>query len=110
MRVNKGQYTTPQLRRLAASCHDVFPVFGRPEGLTVVYAPRTKYDPKPWASHNGTGFRYAAYELTAEPQHTPEVTDGEWLTQRHLLEDHGGIDLAFAALLGVYEPPAGVAA
>lgn len=106
MKVNKGQYTTPQLRGL--ECHNIFPVFGRPVGLTVVYAPRTKYDPKPWASHNGTGYRYAAYELTATAQHKPGVTDAEWLDQRHLLEDHGNLDTAFAALAA--DTPRAVAA
>lgn len=85
---HKAQYTTPQLRKLKAKCHDIVPVWGRYEGMPPAeYLPRSKYDPKPWAVNGRDGFRYSAYELTAQPQHQPEVTDAQWVEQRHMVED-----------------------
>lgn len=80
----KGQYTTPQLKKLALKGHDVIPVFGRPlEMVTLRHAPRTKYDPKPWV-WGKDGLRFSAWELTAE-KHT--ATSGELAELRHEIED-----------------------
>lgn len=80
---------TKKLLALKAKCHTVVPVFGgrhdsNGKVVPVRYAPRTKYDPMPWFD----GFFYwRSSELTAEPQHTPDVTDAQWVEQRHLVED-----------------------
>ncbi|QJD53981.1 hypothetical protein SEA_GALACTICA_33 [Streptomyces phage Galactica] len=83
---HKGQYTTPQLKRLKAKGHDVFPVFGRPQGMTSLrHSPRSKFDPKPWVwGSHADGLRYSAWELTTEPH---KATPGELADQRHEVED-----------------------
>lgn len=83
---HKTQHTTPQLRSLQAKGHDVFPVFGRPVGMTNLrHSPRTKFDPKPWVwGNHADGLRYSAYELTTE-QH--KATTAELVDLRHQLED-----------------------
>ncbi len=81
---HKGQYTTPQLKKLALQGHDVIPVFGRPvEMVTLRHAPRTKFDPKPWV-WGKDGIRFSAWELTTE-KHT--ATPAELLDLRHQVED-----------------------
>lgn len=81
---HKGQYTIPQLKRLALQGYDVIPVFGRPqEMVTLRHAPRNKFDPKPWVWGND-GVRFSTWELTAEP-HKP--TTGELADLRHQVED-----------------------
>lgn len=81
---HKGQYTTPQLRKLARQGYDVFPVFGRPvEMVTLRYLPRTKFDPKPWV-WGKDGLRYSAWELTTK-KHV--ATSGELAELRHEVED-----------------------
>ena len=105
---HNAQYTTPQLRDLKAKCHDIVPVWGRYEGMPPAeYLPRSKHDPKPWAVNGRDGFRYSAYELTATPQHKPEVTDAAWVEQRHMIEDTSAFVRANLACAGV---PQGVAA
>lgn len=94
---HKAQHTTPQLRKLQAKGHDVFPVFGRPlDMVTLRYAPRTKFDPRPWVW--GTdGIRFSAYELTTEP-HT--ATPGELADLRHQIEDVHEFPLRFIGCTG----------
>jgi len=60
----KGQYTTPQLKKLLAEGETLKPVFGAPLGLNVIeHAPRHKFDPQPWTD----GFyRWSGWELETE--------------------------------------------
>lgn len=102
---HRGQYTTPQLKRLALQGNDVIPVFGRPlEMVTLRHAPRTKYDPKPWVWGNGDGLRFSAWELTAE-KHV--ATSGELAELRHEIEDTPDFVRTFLPCAGARE---GVAA
>jgi hypothetical protein len=102
---HKGQYTTPQLKRLALQGNDVIPVFGRPvEMVTLRHRPRTKFDPKPWVW--GTdGLRYSAWELTVEPH---KATEGELAELRHEVEDT--TDFIRANMACAVGAPQGVAA
>jgi hypothetical protein len=95
---HKGQYTTPQLKKLALQGHDVIPVFGRPlDMVTLRHAPRTKFDPKPWV-WGKDGLRYSAWELTTE-KHV--ATSGELAELRHEVEDTTAFVLANLACAGV---------
>lgn len=99
---HKRQYSNKQLRALKSKCHNVIPVFGRPVELeTLDYRPRTKFDPKPWVWGPGDGLRYSAFELTVEPQHAPDVSDGAWIDQRHELEDTDEFVRQFLPCAGV---------
>jgi hypothetical protein len=60
----------------------------------VWYSPRHKFDSQPWT--DGT-YRYHGLELTATPQHAPEVTDDQWVEQRHYV-DLDGSDAAFTRM------------
>lgn len=100
---HRGQYTTPKLVKLQRQGHNVFPVFGRPVGMVNLrHSPRTKFDPKPWVwgSHED-GLRYSAWELTSEHQHAPEVTDGQWADQKHMIEDTNAFAHNMAHAAGV---------
>jgi len=89
------QYSNKQLRALKLKGHDIHPVFGRPvELVTLDYRPRTKFDPKPWV-WGADGIRFSAWELTATP-HVP--SRAELADQRHVLEDHSPLDVAFSHL------------
>lgn len=82
---HKAEYTNLQLRKGIKTGKVAFPVFGRPVGQKpVTYQPRTNFDPKPWSDGF---FRYFGWELTLESPHAPEVTDGQWADQKHMVED-----------------------
>lgn len=82
---HKAQFTTPQLVKQQLGGMDVFPVFGRYMNMQPAqHLPRSKFDPKPWVVGGKGGFRYSAYELTAERHVT---TDTDRMVQRHLVED-----------------------
>lgn len=98
---HKAQYSTKQLRRRQTKGEDVFPVFGRYVGMPPCkYAPRTKFDPKPWALYpsSDNSFRYSAWELTTEPH---KATAGELAEQRHEVEDTPDFVRRFLPCAGV---------
>lgn len=78
----KSQFTTPQLRTLQRQGLDIVPVFGRPLNQPpATHFPRTKFDPKPWTID---GYRYSAWELTAEPH---RATAAELIEQHYYTTD-----------------------
>lgn len=82
---HKAQYTNLQLRTGIKDGQQAFPVFGRPVGQKpVYYDARMNFDPKPWTDGF---FRYFGWELTLETPHKPNITDGQWADQRHMIED-----------------------
>lgn len=107
----KGEYSVKQLRELQHRCHNVVPVWGarldkNGDAIPLVYAPRNKFDSQPWTC--GV-FRYSSNELTAVLQHSIDVSDGDWVEQRHVM-DLDGSDAAFTHMFDNETKSAGVAA
>lgn len=101
---------TQKLLALKARCHTIVPVFGgrhNADGnlIPLRHAPRNKFDPRPWTDGF---FRWSSRELEAVAQHKPEVSDAQWIEQRHYA-DLDGTDAAFTHMFDRKRELAGVA-
>ena len=76
--------TTPELKALVADGWTVRTAWC---DFEVHHRPRNDYDPQPWVSHDGEGFRYNARELYAErPPADAEPTPEEYTLASRLIQ------------------------